>query len=67
MHVMWDDYASQWRCWVFHNGQVTEREHVADIPAVVARARSLRLPVDIGDRQGRLRTALREAGVQLLS
>jgi hypothetical protein len=67
MHVIWDDYVGQWRCWVFHNGQVTERGHLPDIPAVVTRAQVLRLPVDIGDWQGRLRAALRAAGVRLLS
>ncbi|MBC8077092.1 MAG: hypothetical protein H7Y32_13530, partial [Chloroflexales bacterium] len=67
LHVMWDDYADRWRCWVFRNGQVTEREYLADIVAVVARAQELQLPVDMGGGQGRLRAALRAAGVRLLS
>ena len=67
MHVMWDDYMNQWRCWIFQEGRVVEREHLADIATVVARAQELRLPVDIGERQGRLRVALQEAGVRLLT
>ena len=67
LHVQWDDYADRWRCWIFQAGQVVEREHLADIPAVVARAQELKLPVDIGGGRGRLRTALEAAGVRLLS
>jgi hypothetical protein len=67
MHVTRDEYTDRWRCWIFRDGQVTTREHLADIGAVVARAQELGLPVDIGEIQGRLRAALREAGVRLLS
>jgi hypothetical protein len=67
LHVQWDDYTDRWRCWTFQAGQVVEREHLADIAAVVARAQELQLPVNIGGGQGRLRTALREAGLRLLS
>jgi hypothetical protein len=67
LHVQWDDYTERWRCWIFRSGQVVEREYLADIAAVVARAQELKLPVDIGGGQGRLRTALRQAGVRLLS
>lgn len=67
LHIQWDDYTDRWRCWIFRAGQVVEREHLADIAAVVARAQELKLPADIGGGQGRLRTALREAGVRLLS
>jgi hypothetical protein len=67
LHVMWDDYGERWRCWTFQAGRVVEREQLTDIAAVVARAQELKLPVDIGGGQGRLRTALRAAGVRLLS
>jgi hypothetical protein len=67
MHVTRDEYTERWRCWIFQSGQVTEREHLADIDAVVARAQELGLPVDIGEIQGRLRAALRKARVRLLS
>jgi hypothetical protein len=66
IHVIWDDYQNGWRCWVFHDGQVAQRLHRTDIASVVALAQELHLPVDMGDGQGRLRTALRVAGVRLV-
>lgn len=66
IQVTWDDYHDNWRCWVFHDGQVIEHLSCADNGAVVALAQELNLPVDMGERQGRLRIALRTAGIRLI-
>ena len=67
IHVVWDDYQNSWRCWVFRDGQVIQRIHRTDVAAVVALAQELELSVDMGALQGRLRIALRAAGVHLVS